>query len=120
SGVTGGEHRPLDAGQVQPGDLFGGQDTVVLVGCRGRAPVGACQGQPGQEQRVLADSRLRLPWSLRGETSSYRRRVERRREAPEEKPVRGNVQDPAPRGPLFEPGFTSAAAGEYLRRLPVR
>jgi len=54
SRVAGRQHGPFDSVQVQACDLFRRQNPIVLVELRGAAAIRAGEGQPGEEQRVLA------------------------------------------------------------------
>ena len=86
AGLASRQHGPLDAGQIQSADLLGGEDAVLLPSGDLRPPVGPCEREPGQQQRVFPDRRALFGRQIAAERGGA--------EVLEEIGVRGEMENP--------------------------
>ena len=95
TGVTRGQHGPLDAFEIQGRHFLGQQDAVLIVGAGRRAAVRAREREARAQQWVVADAHAELagPALLTRREPANRSgaRVRRRTGAAKEESVRGEM-----------------------------
>src|SRR6267378_1728046 len=105
--IACGEHGPLDTAQIESGNFFGGENSVLFVGSGGLTMIRAREGQPRKQQRIFARRRNR-----RVATRLFAGSERGSALATEEESMRGQVQDALPLRLLLERTFAGRGAGQ--------